>query len=260
MPTRRKYVPKAYRDGGRVLVDTPIAETPAAVADVPAPPEPAAAAATPPPFEFVDNDAVARAVEAQRRAEELQRKATQQSRPMTIEEAIDRAPISDRRKAFLKQHPELCEPRNAPYVEFYYRQSQELGIEDDSDAEHEHVLDGVHGELAHLEQLRNRGRANVAPAPREAHGEAMPPPSTPMPAPAPPPAKRSAPMAAPVSREVPTLSGRPSSDQPSLTAEEREIARISFPHLPALSADYEYFKNKKRYQDMKAAGYWDQKG
>jgi hypothetical protein len=213
MPTLRKYKPKGYRSGGAVLSDTPIpggTAPAAATADEPAlPPEPAAAA-TLPPFEHEDNDAVARAVAAQRRAEELQRQAAQPSRPLTIEEQIDAAPLSDKRKAFLKQHTMLAEPQNQGVTQFYYQEAVNEGLADDSDSQHEYILQNVRGHLERRERQRAQARAYVAPRAPEAQEEAIPQLSAPMPSAAPQPAKRSAPMAAPVSRDVPTLSGRPS--------------------------------------------------
>jgi hypothetical protein len=159
--------------------------------------------------------------------------------------------MSPRRQKFVLANRELLNPLNDAYIRFYAQQARDLQIAPDSDAEDEHILAGVREELSHLERMRNRARENIAPRPAQAREDALQTAPTPAPMPAP---KKSAPMAAAPSREVPTMTGRPSNDQPSLTAEEREIARISFPHLPAVSAEYEYFKNKKRYQQLKIEG------
>ena len=81
--------------------------------------------------------------------------------------------------------------------------------------------------------------------------EQPPAPIAPPPKPAAP--HRSIPMSAPVSREVPMGSGERRQDN-TLRADEREIARVSFPHLPSAQAEYEYLKNKRRMIQMKANG------
>jgi hypothetical protein len=86
--------------------------------------------------------------------------------------------------------------------------------------------------------------------------EAPPPPV------APPPARRPSfaapargvPVSAPVSREVPMPSGQRRDENNTLRRDEREIAHVSFPHLPAAQAEYEYLKNKRRMFAMKADG------
>ena len=60
-------------------------------------------------------------------------------------------------------------------------------------------------------------------------------------------------MQAPVSRDSPSVSGRRPQDN-TLSRDEREVARVSFPHLPADQAEYQYLINRKRMHEMKADG------
>jgi len=85
------------------------------------------------------------------------------------------------------------------------------------------------------------------------------------PEPAPQPQKRSIPMTAPVSREVPTAaSGTRKQATMRLTEEERKIARDSIPDRPDLpkltnaQKEYLYAKNKQKYHRMVADGTYDQ--
>jgi hypothetical protein len=86
--------------------------------------------------------------------------------------------------------------------------------------------------------------------------------------PPPQPQRRSMPVSAPVSRDVPTPTGqRQSSKQMTLTPEERAIARASIidrPDLPPLTneqKEYIYAKNKQKYKTQLANGtYQEQKG
>jgi hypothetical protein len=77
---------------------------------------------------------------------------------------------------------------------------------------------------------------------------------------APQPQRRSMPMSAPVSREVPTASGTRQKNSMHLTEEERQTARLSIPDRPDLpkltnaQKEYMYAKNKAKYETMKANG------
>jgi hypothetical protein len=194
---RRKYRgPKAYRDGGRVLQDTPIAADAAPVTtDVPELAQPAPPPAAPPPPS--DNDAVARAVAAQIRAEEMQRAAHRAqmqaanieglqtshaakglehearqiaAEPKTLEERIAASPMSPRRQAFVLQNRELLDPMNERNVSFYYQQARELQLPPDSDEEDNHILSGLREELSQLERMKNQG-----PRARRSTGRRAPP-------------------------------------------------------------------------------------
>jgi hypothetical protein len=237
MATRRKYRPKAYRDGGRVLADTTIPESSNELSDRSDQVDPAAAPSEPaiPPHDPAGDDAVARAFEAQRRAEELQRQPPPPPQ------------LSERRIAFIRQHPELADPANEEAVVSYWKQGLRLGIPDDTNEIDAYVLHGLRFE-------REARAAALAlqdtPAPRQAREEASQP--APMPAP---PARRSMQMVAPVSREAPSTSGRRQQSTMRLTEEERDIARLSDTRdVPDVVKEYEYAKNKKKYESMKADG------
>jgi hypothetical protein len=263
------------------LAEDRLAEAPAVIsAEVPElPPEPA----PPSPIGFEPSDAVLNAVHAQRRAEHLhheamRRQAEQQRqqaqseappRPMTIEEQIEAAPLSDKRKAFLKAHPELAAPQNQKYTQRFYDEAVEFGLTDDSDEQHEYILRGVQGHLARLEQMRAQARTHVAPRASLAQEEALPPAPSVRSDTVPSPAKRpSLPMSAPVSREVPNVSnGQRRSTEMSLTEEERQIARLAIvdrPDMPKLTnaqKEYIYWKEREKYRAMVRDGsYSEQKG
>ena len=83
--------------------------------------------------------------------------------------------------------------------------------------------------------------------------------------PAPQQPRRSMPMTAPVSREVPTAaSGTRSNGKMRLTEEERKVAVESIPDRPDLpkmtnaQKEYLYAKNKAKYETMKANGTYDE--
>jgi hypothetical protein len=40
----------------------------------------------------------------------------------------------------------------------------------------------------------------------------------------------------------------------TLSAEERQIAHVSFPHLAKTAAEYEYLQNRRRMHEMKKDG------
>lgn len=73
----------------------------------------------------------------------------------------------------------------------------------------------------------------------------------------PPPETRSRTVSAPVTREVPSpTTGRPTSNRVTLSAEEREIARSSMPHLAPGEAERLYAQNKLKLNGLKAAGHY----
>jgi len=49
-------------------------------------------------------------------------------------------------------------------------------------------------------------------------------------------------------------SGGRASQNNTLSLDERQIARVSFPHLPATQAEYAYLQNRRRMHEMKADG------
>lgn len=180
-----------------------------------------------------------------------------ESRPMTspqpqpapvsngIEQQIANMPIPDNAKAWLRNHQDyLTDPRK----------NAKLG------AAHWDALDDAGGEsqmgsARYIESLETRlGLRQAAPP--------SPAPVS-QPEPQPQPQRRSMPVSAPVSRDVPTPSGeRPSSTKITLTAEERAIAHNSFsdPTGKMTNADKErlYALGKKRMLERKSNGTYGQ--
>jgi hypothetical protein len=277
MAYRRKY-----KTGGRVPVD-PATGLPLdlASAEVTLPPEEATADTT----ADVADDAIMCAIQGTQRAEQMQRAAAvqqqQAQQPKSVEEVIDRLPVSDRRKAFLKQNQLLLDPRNARAIEFYYRQSQDVGHAPDSDAEDQHILRGV---LAEIEAERRRGIAaanqavNAMQSPPQAErnddqeamrleheaeavrdvlqaGAAVPTALASEIEPAPSPRSARGPVVAPVVREVPTASGQRSNfNKITLSGEQRDMARRSMPWLSPEEAERTYALNLQRMLRLKAEG------
>jgi hypothetical protein len=256
MATRRKYKqPKGYRDGGAVV--------PADV--VPLPPEIIAPAEPIAPAPVFDEDPVQAAIRATIRAEELQRQGMGGRTQVDVRPAEQPADgLSEHKRRFLEQHPEMFEPFRLRAMRFYYGQALNDGVADDSEAMDRYILDGVERELAmQRDQAKDNAsawaRANTdhlqtTPAAR------APMPSTAAPSPAPP-ARRSIPMAAPPSREAPTTSGVRANapSQITLSAEERDIARKSRPDLPAHQAEKLYAENRERLNRLRAAGLYPQR-
>ena len=60
-------------------------------------------------------------------------------------------------------------------------------------------------------------------------------------------------MQAPPSRNAPSVSGQ-RNESNHLSRDEREIARVSFPHLSADRAEYAYLQNKRLMIQRKANG------
>jgi hypothetical protein len=244
MATRRK--PKAYRTGGAVIPDT---APPITVSSAPME-EPTEPIIPPPSPE--STEAVFRALEAQRNAERLQAaaaaQATQQQRQPVPE-------LSARRIAFIQEHPELSAPENHEAVMGYLRQAERIGIKNEAEVDN-YVLRGLHFEQLQREPERQEPEAAPSYAePPQARQEAV---SAPRSEP-----RRSMPMTAPVSRnESPSYSGKRTSSRGEmrLTEEERKIARDSIPDRPGAprltnaQKEYEYAKNKARYEEMKRNG------
>src|SRR5262245_23936330 len=120
---RRRPLPRGYKDGGRVPDpgSAPIPDDPTPIADVTAAPGHAA-----PPASDPGHDAVARAVEAQRHAEELQRDAMRRQQPAPEQHEAPQPQVSDRRRNFVREHPELAAPENNAAVMSYYGQARRI--------------------------------------------------------------------------------------------------------------------------------------
>lgn len=256
MATRRKYKPKGFKHGGAV----PIADVvPPPAVEITAPVAPATAPVAPP---HAEDDPVRRMLEATLRAEALQRQGAPQQAPAPQPSAPQHDNgLSEHKRRFLEQHPEVWEPFRHKAMTFYYNQALNAGIADDTPEMDQYILQGIEREL---QLQRDQARANAAAMAqvREA------PPLAPAPAPAAPPPplmqtplmptapKRSIPVAAPVSREVPTSTGR-RPDPPgriTLSPDERDIAVKSRPDLPPHQAERLYAENKIRLGQLRASG------
>lgn len=268
MVTRRKYkAPQGYRDGGRVLDDVLIAGDPEPVpqaSPVPPPPPERPQEATPPPQE---GNPLMQAAEAARRADDIQRQRAQQPT-----DPIDAIPgLTDHKRAFLRQYPELLHPAIMPVMAAVYQAALRGGVADDTAEMDERIVTGIANHFRQLEQLAQLTSADARPTPenRERREEAaqtseelqrevelLQAELEPAPTPAPPPVmRRSIPVSAPVSREAPMASGgRLPTSQITLNRDEREIAHASFRHLSPAQAELEYAKNKKLMLAMKADG------
>lgn len=271
MATMRRYKPKGYFRGGRVLDDMPIeGDAPteaggfpagilgdhlgagAALQDGTVPRSP------PPPAETslaTDQDnPLQRALDAQRRADELQQS--------TLDREIGKLPLSEFKKAFLRQHPDLITDQfRSRATAFYYQAALKEGIEDDTPEMNAAILAGVEREIANVrwQAIENVRMPQAEPEPEPDHvaPRAMIPPVPAAPAPAPP-ARRSIPMSAPVSRDAPTYTGRAQSESVGITlsAEERDIARRSYsaPDMTDAQKEYAYAKAKQRLKRLRQSG------
>lgn len=255
-------VRRRYKTGGPAPVDV----DPVAVAEPPAAP----VAQTPEPEP--ENQLVGQ-IAAQAHAEELQRQSPQhQAAPVDHQQQvaahIDSLPISEHKKAFLYQYPQLLvEPLNH-LMRHQYQIALHAGVEDDTPAMNEAILVGIQRDLEHHRALTS---ANARPTldNAQAHQEAsqaaqeltreaeaiMAERQADQPAALPAP-RRSIPMSAPVSREVPLASGDRASQDNTLTVEEREVARNSFTDQNLTNSQKEqlYWQNKRKLKQMRASG------
>lgn len=271
MATVRKYPkPKGYFRGGRVLQDVSIeGDAPAEAGGFPAeilgdhppaeniegthniisePPPPAESSAA-------EDNPLQRALDAQRRADELQQS--------TLDREIGKLPLSEFKKQFLRQHPELVTDEfRSKAMGWHYHNALQAGIEDDSPEMSAHILASIDREIAHvrqqaIENVRMPAVSEPEPEPTESRGV----PTFAPPAAAPPPAPsfqgRRVPFSAPVTRDVPTYSGKPQSDSKiTLTEEERAIARNSYsaPDMTDAQKEYAYAKQKQKLLRLRASG------
>jgi hypothetical protein len=204
-------------------------------------------------------------LQATQRAEEIQRAQMHGHQRQSIEQHIDGIPdLSDHKRDFLKTHPEFVTDNfKMNLMRKAYADALAAGYVDDTRELNEAVLRGV---ASHVKYMRDHQALQVAPLRSDEPTRSSPPPPQrqavqpdadlqelkPPPAP---PIRRSIPVTAPVSREIPTASGqRQSSRQITLTPEEREVAHLSFRHLPADQAEAQYALNKARMLRLKAEG------
>jgi hypothetical protein len=268
LATRKRYPNKtarlaSYSTGGSV-----------AGAEGPPPSPP------PPPPEHPDpaaDHAITRAIEAQRRAEALHHDPQR-----AVSEYVDSLPgLSDYKKSFLRRYPLLLQPENTQILRAEYHAALQEGVPDDSDQMEHRLLTGIMARMRHNQAAENGARAAVMQAPPElepsiermaerldhqAHqihqvarvadstplGLALAPDDVMPPAPR----ARSLPISAPVSRDIPTVSGQRPVDLRSITLspEERIIARGSYHWLPNDQAENLYARQKAKLAAMRAAG------
>lgn len=252
MVNYRKKKPLTFKDGGAVPfadVVEPVAE-PLEAASIKIPADEAPAAAPEP-------DAVQQAYERTLRAQQFQPPPPPvQLPPKTIDEAIDRLPVSDFWKTSLRSHPEIMEHNNQTTVAFYHQRALKDGIDPESPEMVSHIMGGIQAEKARAVENAKRAALLMTPPPpdraiREA--DAMP-----APAPALMPAQRQPrmPVSAPVSRDVPSASGRRTSDNKTLTPQEVEIALKSFSASDMTDEQkvMSYWKNREKLRHMRETG------
>jgi hypothetical protein len=284
MATRRTYRPKKYKSGGAV---TPEANTDELSLSAPQADSPETLE-TPPPVETVADggaisapkevdDAVARALAATINAEKLQRQART---PMSVEEHIERLPVSEFKKSFLRQNPMMLHPEIVPIAARAYQRARSAGIADDSEQLNAAMLDGVRQEIEGRQKRMVQSAQDAVtamppmPEPEPAEIEkavdlldrqsdairnvmsAEDAVSTEVPPIAAPPTRRSLPISAPVSRDIPTEGGRRMSEQRTvhLSAEERALSHSSYSWLTKREAEMEYAKQKLRLAEMRRRG------
>lgn len=159
--------------------------------------------------------------------------------PPDFDQKVAALGVPDNAKSWLRQHPEMVND-NA--------KNEELG------AAHMYLTKAKKMEpfsQAYFDALDNEFGFKAAPAAApEPEPQAQPQPQ-----------RRSIPMTAPVSRDVPTASGqRQASSKVTLTAEERQIARTSFtaPDMTNEQKELAYARNKQRLQKMRSNGEYPQ--
>jgi len=246
--SRRKYRDRGYRDGGAVPSDPPAeaAQMPRQdMADVPIPDEASLPPPAPAPHEpQVENDpdfAVARVVEATRRAEEFVRQQRAPPPPQSVDEYIDSVPnLSEFKRNLLRKNPHLLAPEAARSITTHWEAAKAAGIPDDSETMATYLLEQV---------ARDTGwhRSHDLPPPQAApeRNLTMQPPT-----------RRGVPMSAPVSRNVPTSDGRRDTGSVTLNAEQRLVARNAWPdpNVPDEVKEREYAKNLVLMRKRQANG------
>jgi hypothetical protein len=234
----------------------------------------------PPEPEPIADHAIERAVEAQRMAEQMQRDPQ-----AAVARYVDSLPgLSDRKRAYLKSRPLLLQPETTQILRAEYAAALAEGVEDDSDAMERRLDLGIVAQLRAREQRQVEGARAAAPMPPP-----MPEPSIEraaqqldhdadaarsfinveasmphavsanLPMPETMPRRSSIPFSAPVSRNIPSPSGKPTPDFRSivLSPAEREIARNSFTDAPGMTDEAKerrYALNKSRMLKMRAEG------
>jgi hypothetical protein len=264
MAPRKYKEPKHYRYGGRVLADATIPDD--------APPQSEA-----PPV-MQGDDALVRAAEATRRADELQRAPPQQS----LDEFVESLPISDHKKDFLKQWPQMLEETRAKIMHRHHQAALAEGIPDDTPDMDRFLLDAVNREMSGsnaarramphevvgysveknypetVEQAAEKLDREVSGLLLQQEAQRSIPTNAVLGIPEAPKPKPRIPFSAPVSRDLPTATGESmsSSTKVTLTAEERQIARNSYtaPDMTNEQKELAYARMKLRLARERANG------
>ena len=236
MRVKSKY---QFKDGGRISPDElpiePSIEHPTESAPPEAPTEPPA----PPPEPSNDAaQALQRQIDELTKSEALRRQqqaVMQQPQPPTREQKLAlwrQTGMSDGEAHFLSQHPAMID--NSDMTAFAVNQANLAGHQRGTDAHYEAV------KKIFDENFSGQQGQTESPVMQQTPKffRPSPPPAAPKP---------SNFVSAPVSREVPTGSGRPRG-QVKLTPSEVEAARISGITLE------QYAKEKLKYEGMKASG------
>lgn len=153
------------------------------------------------------------------------------SEPLGFDQQLDALKVPDSAKSWLRNHPEFV-----------------------TDTSQNNKIAAAHNYLVEI-----KGVQAFTPAYFEALDEQFgfkaPVAPNPEPEPTPQPQRRSMPVSAPVSREVPTTSGVRQETKMNLSPEERLIARTSFSSdMTDAQKEYLYAQNKKKLRDMRANG------
>jgi hypothetical protein len=248
MATRRKPRNNTYRDGGRVSPDD--VTTPDSGGVAPSPPEsatpPVAASAdvTPPQpaASFIpdDDSPVKRELQRIQRAEELQREMAQrQAPPPDMESQMAAVGLPDPAKAWFRVHPEYWKDREKnreiSSLHGYLTTNKRLAPFSDE------YFDRLETELGfRAPRAEQMGDVAAPPAPRE-----MPPEP-----------RRSLPISAPVSRNIPMASGGAFSANNTLSPEERDIARRSYsaPDMTDAQKEHAYWVQREKLRRLRATG------
>jgi hypothetical protein len=173
--------------------------------------------------------------------------------------------------------------RNARSVSNHLTTDNQLalhaGVEDDTPAMNQAILEGVQHDIERHRALAALTSASARPTPENAaaHEEtvqaadeltqeaaahlAQRAAEQMAAAPAPMPTRRSFPVSAPVSRDVPMASGGSASQNKTLSPEERLIARNSFsnPNMTNAQKELLYLRNRQKLNRMRADGSYSER-
>jgi hypothetical protein len=269
MVVRRKYRSRA--DQAPAVADVPVAAAQAP----PVAPGPSSVGNGGSPLQA--------ALEAQQHAEALQHQHAHRQNiglpeppinpqeRQAIDQYVDAIPnLTPHQQRFLKAHPSLLREPYMHLMAHAIMVARHAGIADDTPQMDAAILSGVARDIEHHHHLKQLTSASARPTAANAAthadidqhaaelqqeaaqhlAEYQPAPVAP-----PPPPKRSFPMQAPVSRDLPSITGQPHESK-TLNAAEREIAHNSFtdPHMTKAQKEYLYLRNRQKLQRMRADG------